>query len=418
MTPDPERPESYPRRILLAVTGLSPQVVTETLYALAVEAEDPFVPTEIQLITTRQGAEHARLNLLSQQIGWFHKLRTDYSLPEIAFDAERIHVIPDEAGGELDDIRTLADNARAADFITERVRALTADPDCALHVSIAGGRKTMGYYLGYALSLFGREQDRLSHVLVSAPYENNRDFYYPTPYEHAIHVVQNGKDVAYDCRRAVVDLADIPFVRLREGMPDRLLDGMTSFSAAVAEAQRALPPLSLVLEPDTRTVVAGGERLNMKRAAFAFYWMLAERCRQGRCGVHWSEDGVGQELLGYYAKLMNPASGPYEQAKKTIGRHYTKDNFDPTKSQINKLLVRALGNRFARPYLIEAREPITGTRYRRYGLGLPPEAIRVKSLSTVPVPRRSARLHESQEPHHEHVAKNAARTGRWKQKNG
>jgi hypothetical protein len=29
-------PTTYPRRVLLAVTGLSPQIVTETLYAIAV----------------------------------------------------------------------------------------------------------------------------------------------------------------------------------------------------------------------------------------------------------------------------------------------------------------------------------------------------------------------------------------------
>ena len=29
--PKPDSPESFPRRILLAVTGLSPQIVTETL---------------------------------------------------------------------------------------------------------------------------------------------------------------------------------------------------------------------------------------------------------------------------------------------------------------------------------------------------------------------------------------------------
>ena len=50
-------PAAYPRRILLAVTGLSPQIVTETLHALAVGGEQPFVPTEIHLITTAEGAE-------------------------------------------------------------------------------------------------------------------------------------------------------------------------------------------------------------------------------------------------------------------------------------------------------------------------------------------------------------------------
>jgi len=58
---------TYPRRILLAVTGLSPQVVTETIYALGVAAEPgvaPFVPTEIHLITTESGAKLARTALL------------------------------------------------------------------------------------------------------------------------------------------------------------------------------------------------------------------------------------------------------------------------------------------------------------------------------------------------------------------
>lgn len=39
----------------------------------------------------------------------------------------------------------------------------------------------MGFALGYAMSLFGRPQDCLSHVLVSDPYERVPDFYYPTP---------------------------------------------------------------------------------------------------------------------------------------------------------------------------------------------------------------------------------------------
>ena len=82
-----------------------------------------------------------------------------------------------------------ADNDATADAITERLRAFTADPETALHVSIAGGRKTMGYYLGYALSLFGRPQDRLSHVLVSPPFESHPQFYYPSPGERVIHTL-------------------------------------------------------------------------------------------------------------------------------------------------------------------------------------------------------------------------------------
>ncbi|NCS66598.1 MAG: TIGR02584 family CRISPR-associated protein, partial [Betaproteobacteria bacterium] len=125
-----------PRRILLAVTGLSPQVVTETLYAL-VTAPDPFIPSEVHLITTSEGAERARLALLSDDPGWFQRLRHDYDLPEIAFDAAHIHVLAGPDRAPLDDIRSPEENAHAADFITEIVRGLSADEHSALYASIA-----------------------------------------------------------------------------------------------------------------------------------------------------------------------------------------------------------------------------------------------------------------------------------------
>jgi hypothetical protein len=45
-------PASFQRRVLLAVSGLTPQIVTETLYALAADEHAPFVPTEVHLITS------------------------------------------------------------------------------------------------------------------------------------------------------------------------------------------------------------------------------------------------------------------------------------------------------------------------------------------------------------------------------
>ena len=141
-------PADYPRRILLAVTGLTPQVVTETLYALAVQSTPPFVPTEIHLITTTEGAERARLSLLDPASGQFHALCRDYALSGIDFAATNIHTLADAAGRPLADIRTPEDNTRAADCLLAEVRRLCADDACALHVSIAGGRKTMGFFLG------------------------------------------------------------------------------------------------------------------------------------------------------------------------------------------------------------------------------------------------------------------------------
>ena len=371
-----KQPHEYNRRTLVAVTGLTTQIITETLYMLVVRQDPPFVPTEVRLITTAEGAERAKLSLLHPESGWFHRLRTDYDLPPIAFGPEHIHVLKDAGGRALGDIRSPEDNERAADTITDVVRDLTGDDDCALHVSIAGGRKTMGFYLGYALSLYGREQDRLSHVLVNAPYESHPGFFYPTPRSVLIHT-REPDSRPYDAQDANVTLAEIPFVRLREGLNPKLMEGTASFSAVVADAQRALPPLALELDPASCTVTAGGESFQMRPAWFATYWMLAERARLGKSGVHWSDDGVGQELLHYYGQVVNRASGDYERAEEAYERGFSAENYNPTKTHVKEELERHLGRRRAGPYLITAQGSIPGTRYRRFGLTLPPEAIRI-----------------------------------------
>ena len=376
-----KHPEDHPRRILLAVTGLSPQIVTETIYALSLAVAPapprrPFVPTEVRLITTREGAERAKLSLLHPQSGWFHRLRADYALPSIAFEPEYIHVLEDADGRPLGDIRTPADNTRAADTITDVVRELTRDDGSALHVSIAGGRKTMGFYVGYALSLYGREQDRLSHVLVSPPYESHRKFFYPTPKSELIHSPEPDSR-PYDARDAEVTLAEIPFVRLREGLNPGLMEGTASFSDVVEEAQRALPPLGLNLDPASQMVSAGGESFTMKPSLFAFYWMLAERARRGQPGVHWSDTGIERELLDHYGRIVNPASGDYERAEQAYARGLTAENVNPTKAHIKEELERRLGRRRAASYLIKPLEHIPGTRYHCFGLDLPPEAVRI-----------------------------------------
>ena len=116
-----KQPQEYLRRLLVAVTGSSPPIVTETLYVLAVEQEPPFVPTEVRLITTEVGTERAtgspdddKPSLLHPGSGGFHRLRADYDLPPIAFGPEHIHVVKNADGQPLDDIRSSEDNERAA----------------------------------------------------------------------------------------------------------------------------------------------------------------------------------------------------------------------------------------------------------------------------------------------------------------
>lgn len=369
-------PTAYPRRVLLAVAGLSPQVVTETIYGLAVARQPPFLPTEVALITSSEGAKRARLSLLSDDPGWFRRLCRDYGLPPMRFDPSNITVIQDAAGHALADIRDPDDNARVADQITDTIRALTADPNCALHVSIAGGRKTLGYYAGYALSLFGRVQDRLSHVLVSAPFESSWDFFYPTPYARVIATRDNNLADTADAR---VTLAEIPFVRLREGLPERLLRGETSFSDSIAAAQRALQPPELVVDLPGQRIRAAGETLTLPPAALAFYATLARRRSQERHGARWDTEDIHQDYLKEYRSIVGDFSGELERAEAALASGMTPEYFDQRKSRTNSALSDALGDQLAAPYLIRPE----GARPRtRFGLGIAPDAIRFDTIGS------------------------------------
>lgn len=206
------------KHTLLATTGASPQVVTETLYAI--HHENMEWPDDIYLITTSFGKEEAVKGLLEQ--GHLQRLCDELNRPMPTFDANHVLVTPGADGTEVEDARSLADHEALANFIMTEVRNRTASPDTSLHASLAGGRKTMTFYIGYAMSLFGRVQDTLSHVLVSKDYETLRGFWFPTQAQSHRYVT-NHKGQTLDASTAEVTLARIPFIRHRRNLPQVLL---------------------------------------------------------------------------------------------------------------------------------------------------------------------------------------------------
>ncbi len=365
------------KKILLAVSGLSPQIVTESLYALAFCRDVPLIPDAVHLLTTREGAERARLLLLSRQPGWFHRLRREYNLPPIAFDNDHIHVIRDRAGRAMEDIRTPEDNAAAADCITHRVRDLTRDADSMLHVSIAGGRKTMGFYLGYALSLFGRSQDEMSHVLVSHPYESLRDFFYPSK---AKRIAFTHEDKPLDASKAEVWLANIPFVRMRHGIPEALRQGDASFSEVVAAASRAF------LEPSLRIDVKSGQlmtpisEVHLPPADLAFYLWMARLRLDGNGAIPCPADGCphqeyGKLFFDNYRMIANNGFRGHDRTGESLRDGMSKAYFEQRKSLVNKAIRLGLGIN-ASPYeVVRTGRP---GHYRFGLLKLEPSQIRVE----------------------------------------
>ncbi len=364
---------TFSRRVLLLVTGLTPQVVTETLYALAVSAEQKFVPTEIHVITTVEGAQRARLTLLDLREGQFHALCREYALPAIRFSESNIHVIPDPTGQPLADIRTPEDNLRAADYITHLVQDLCSDDQAALHVSIAGGRKSMGFFVGYALSLFGRSQDALSHVLVNDPFESLPDFFFPPSLGRVLHA-RDGRPAHTDDARIM--LADIPFVRLRGGVPSSLLSGNTSFAETVNGFQSGLNFVQLKIDIANRAISCGGKWITLAPSLFTFYLWLAKRCLDSlpEGGTLCWRDANHQDFLRVYAQVVGSNTAHYEVASQSLSNGFENGEFFEQKaSKINALIRKAL------PLDAQAYQivPFGKKPFKKYGLRLIAEQISI-----------------------------------------
>lgn len=368
------QPHTYPRRILLAVAAHSPQIVTETCYALVCRSDPPWLPTEIHVITTLDGAQPIRAALLPEGQNHLQRLSDAYAFPCPAFHEQHIHVITDAHGQPLRDVYSAADNVCAADFITHVVQRFTADPKVALHVSLSGGRRTMSYYVGYALSLFGRAQDRLSHVLVEQEYWFHHEFFYPPP--RATWVVREDGS-GFDASKVEVTLADIPFVRLREGLPAGLLQGVHSFSATVSAMQQRFDPPRVVFTWETARLECGGITVPMPPVQLAFYAWMLERRVQGKPPIHWRDEHEGQlasEFLHVYCRLFGD-SGSYPLVAKALHKGISKAWFEERKSQVHKLLKQVLGEARAPVYGLQAygSRPLT-----RFGIGLEASVIIIK----------------------------------------
>lgn len=211
------------KNILLALVGLSPQVVTETLFALHQHNRRV---DEIHIITTRRGREMINAHLLPPNSGMYYRYLKEYGFnsSEINFNHNHVHVVADRLGIEIDDIATEEHNESVLNLCLDLAFRFTRKPDKAVFFSLAGGRKTMSSCLTLAAQLYGRPQDRLYHVLVTPEFESNRNFYYPPRKSKPLELKdERGRPYIKETKYARVTLIPIPFVSIREKIPADML---------------------------------------------------------------------------------------------------------------------------------------------------------------------------------------------------
>lgn len=313
-----------PRRILLCTVGGTPAVVTETLWALLYDLPQPWRPDRIEIIGTRHALEDVRVHLMRGDgplASLFPRDRFPAGAPPLAYYAPRREsacgapalvwnggAAPQPAAADasdlLADVTTPEDAVAMGDLIKERIWVYVRDDETTLHVSLAGGRKTMSAHAMLALSLLGRPQDEASHVLVHGegdenPYENNKEFWHPRQ-GGTISTRQPG--VRADPSRAKVRLLDIPIALADELPLDRAHIAQMSLAQITRELKFArdvrIAP-SLVLDAADRSVRLCGRETILSARLFFDLLALAYACIE-----NWSAPGRPGEKGGVSAETL------------------------------------------------------------------------------------------------------------------
>jgi CRISPR-associated protein (TIGR02584 family) len=325
--------KTYNNNILICVSGLTPQIVTETLFCLAVK--DKITINEIYVITTKRGREvilgkdaHPATPKTSLKTE-IENLCKKYKIKKPLFQENDSHIIvAKEESIELSDIRSDKDNILFPNKVCSFIREKTIDPKNILHCSITGGRKSMSVHLANALALFAREDDRLVHVLTKE--ENEFKGFYPANKKEA-------KDL---------QLSQIPFVRLRsllshEIKGEKLIE--LNFDEIVSYTQAQLKIISdknlLVCDFDKRELRYCLETISFEPLEFLIYYFFIDTKIKGTNKTPIAQilsNDFSNKLVTYLENYFPSYHIKDKNKYKWLTKGFQSSDFLAKKSKINK----------------------------------------------------------------------------------
>lgn len=270
------------KQVLIVVLGISPAILTETVWALAVN--EKIVPDEIEIWTTETGKaifENAvlRADPKTGKNVW-NSLKADLTKRKIDITDKLIlgddswKIFANTKKQRLEDLLTTEDNLAAADKMLAELRKYD-DPSTQILLSIAGGRKTMGALALQCMSLLGREEDKVYHVLVNSPFDTglNPPFFFPEKKGKKWEIREKRDKTTVTDDMVQINLFSVPYIRVRPLYEAKLKEKPVSFSMLCERIQEKInrkPVLKISKKKDK--VWLDGKEINL--TAPEFYTLL------------------------------------------------------------------------------------------------------------------------------------------------
>ena len=155
----------------------------------------------------------------------------------------------------------------------------------------------MAFYFGYAMSMFGREQDTLSHVFVDDQYEFVRDFWYPTKQPKWVTGKHGQGEI--DLSQAKVTLAEIPFVRMRTSIEPSLFSSMAnqSFSQTVGMLNASNhQQLNITIDKSAKLISTLGVDIKFTAKEMVFYIWLFNKGEEGLLVDRYFDENIAHSI--------------------------------------------------------------------------------------------------------------------------
>lgn len=346
------------KNILICVSGLTPQIVTESLFCLSVKEKIQI--DEVYVLTTARGREvilgkdpHPATpkTSLKKEI---NDMCEKYKLKKPLFAENDNHIIvAKEESIELSDIRSDKDNILFPNKVCEFLRTKSSDPYNRLFCSITGGRKSMSVHMANALSLFAREDDRLIHVLTKE--ENEFKGFYPQTKKEA-------KDL---------EIADIPFVRLRSLLSNEMKYENffnAKFDDIVKYTQTQLkvlaPSNKMIIDIERRELRFGNDSIQFEPMEFIFYYFFVDSKERGEGNISITEfdsDKTKDKFLEYLSEFYPMR---YIDEQKWRKKKFDDKYFLQRKSKINKKIEKLIDDPdIASNFIIDVNRKWGGSTY-------------------------------------------------------